>query len=527
MADLLDAAGRAIAPQAVSAIRNRAMLAGSDRAHRAASYRDQALGSWTPFAGSADIGAIWDRDAIVARVRDLIRNNGIARAAVVKQADMVVGRQWRLMSIPDADALGLSRKEAARFGKAIETAFRKWAEDPMRRCDRARRHNFAGLVNLLYREERSSGEALAVLRDKPRPGWAFRTAVQVIDADRLSNPAGRADAPDLKGGVALDEAGEPLGYHIRQAHPYDVAPDPRNMSWVYVPRETDWGRPVCIHGFESDRVEQTRGVSPFASILAPFKMLDRHADAEINSAVANALFVAFVSSSYDPYQVAESLATVENNPVDAGKSWQDIRMDIYKGAPVMLGENRIPVLPPGDEIKLNDTPRQTSEFASFRASFLQEIASALGMPYIALAERWDGVNYSSARAALNEVWRAVTARRAAFVEQVVTPIYLAVLEEILVTGMIDIPAGVPGFYDEPAAWSRGIWIGPGRGYVDPQKEAQASKLRLEANLSTMQRELAEQGLDFEEVVAQRARELETLAEFELGEFFNGADDTSG
>jgi lambda family phage portal protein len=523
MSHLLDSKGAVIPRGTGARLRRQASSlsgTGGDTQYRGASARDAALANWNPLNVSADLAAQFDRNIVTARTRDLIRNNGIARAAIVKQSDMVVGRQFRFLSLPDHRALGVDRETAAAFGQALEAVWRAWAEDPLRRCDRVRRHNFAGLVNLAYREMCSVNEAIAVVRDRPRRGWGWRTAIQLIDSDRLSNPRDLPDGSlsdagyELKGGIEFDPAGEPLAYHVRNRHPLDVTFRTNTYTWTRTPRETAWGRPVFIHAFESDRAEQTRGISPFASILAVFRMIDRHSQAELANAVANSLFVAFIKSSYDPYAVQEGLATGDN-PIDQAKSWQEIRADIYNDAPVNLGGSQIPVMPPGDEIEMNQAARDTASFGEFRSVFLQEIASAIGMPYVALAERWDQVNYSSARAALNEVWRAVQSRRAAFVEQFVNPILMAVLEEAIVTGKLDIPAGAPSLYENPAAYLRGMWVGPGRGYVDPQKEAQGAALRVENNFSTLEREAAEQGLDWEELLDQRAREVVALKEREL------------
>lgn len=507
---LLDQTGAPVPAGAVDAVRRMAWA--GDRPYRAASARDQALSNWNPSGVSADMASLIDRDRVIARVRDLIRNNGLARAAVVKQADMVVGQNWRLVSLPDSMALGISREEAAELGRRIEAVWRQWSSDPLRRCDRQRRHQFPGLVNLMYREFRTAGEALGVLRSHRRSGWMFATALHLIDVDRLSNPRGRTESASLRGGVHLDSAGEPLGYWIRNAHPIDVGHDAKRNSWTYVPKETAWGRPVCVHGFESERPGQTRGVSPFAAVLAPFRMIDRHADAEIASATANALTIATITSGYDPNVVGESFG---GEALGETNSWQDTRMDIHEGAPIYLSGSRIPILPPGDEIKMNNAPRQTAAFDSFRSSFIQEMASALDVPYVALAERWDKVNYSSARAALNEVWRSIQARRASFIEQMITPIFLAVIEEAFANGMLEAPAGAPSFYEAQAAYLKGMWVGPGRGYIDPVKEQTAASMRVEDGMSTLQRECAEQGLDWEEVLDQRARELALQAELEV------------
>ena len=120
-------------------------------------------------------------------------------------------------------------------------------------------------------------------------------------------------------------------------------------------------------------------------------------------------------------------------------------------------------------------------------------------------------NYSSARAALMEAWRFFMGRRQWLSTYWARPVYELWLEEAINKDLID----APGFYDNKALWTRCKWIGPGRGWIDPVKEAQASKIRMEIGLSTLEDECAIQGLDWEEVLEQRAREQTRIQELGL------------
>ena len=79
-------------------------------------------------------------------------------------------------------------------------------------------------------------------------------------------------------------------------------------------------------------------------------------------------------------------------------------------------------------------------------------------------------------------------------------------EEAVNKGLVD----APDFYENRYAYTRCKWIGPGRGWVDPVKEAQACQIRMNIGLSTLENECASQGLDWEEVLEQRAREKERM-----------------
>lgn len=88
-------------------------------------------------------------------------------------------------------------------------------------------------------------------------------------------------------------------------------------------------------------------------------------------------------------------------------------------------------------------------------------------------------------------------------------------------GLVD----APDFYANRYAYTRCKWIGPGRGWVDPVKEAQACQLRMEIGLSTLENECASQGLDWEEVVEQRVREKNKLKEMGLDICFKDEKNT--
>ncbi len=120
-------------------------------------------------------------------------------------------------------------------------------------------------------------------------------------------------------------------------------------------------------------------------------------------------------------------------------------------------------------------------------------------------------NYSSARAALLEAWRYFNARRQWMATYWARPVYELWLEEAINRGIVD----APDFYERRAAWTRCKWIGPGRGWVDPVKEAKAAHLRMQIGLSTLEDECASQGLDWEEVLEQLAREKAKIMELGL------------
>jgi capsid protein len=73
----------------------------------------------------------------------------------------------------------------------------------------------------------------------------------------------------------------------------------------------------------------------------------------------------------------------------------------------------------------------------------------------------------------------------------------------------------PDFYEKSELYLRAKWIGPGRGQIDPVKEAEAAQIRMDTMTSTLEEECAEQGRDWEDVLEQRALEMARMKELDL------------
>lgn len=475
-----------------------------------AGYGHQSTKFWAPVLASADADLLLERNELVARARDLTRNDGAAAAAVLHSADLMVGHRWVLAAKPDYRALGVARDVARELGRAMEREFYTWTHDPRKHCDRRRRQTFPGLLTLMAKQwSGPEGEGLAVLgfRDELKRlelGARYATCLEVIDPDRLSNPMGQVDSDTMRGGIELDEDGAPIAAHIRLAHQIEAGFSTKQYEWERVPWENLGGRPIVLHVFDHDRAGQNRGLTRFAPILISLRQLAQITEAEAANTLINALFGAFIKTGFDPKSIAEALSTDELNP------W-DLRAAFYEKAPLMLNGIRMPVLSPGDEVQLNTSSRTTQPFIEFRAAFLSIVASMTGISYEQLSRDFSRTNYSSARAALNEVWRTVGGRRAQLGQNVADQVYFAVMQEAFDRGYLVEPVGAPPFEEAPGAYCAATWIGPALGSVDPVKDRQAAQIGIEMGLTTLEQEAASEGTDYEDNLDQLAYENELRA----------------
>lgn len=472
----------------------------------------QETADWSPWLGSADSEVNPWRNPIVARIRDMVRNDGWASGSVTRLVDTAVGVTLRPVPRPDFRSLsawspGFDAAWAAEFASWAKGWWRDWAEDPARWCDLKRRHTVPQQFGLAFRSMLVDGDALAVVSWRPDRRAMGRgvlaTTIGLVDADRLSNPQDRMDEDRLRGGVELDADGAAVAYHVREGHPGSFYADAKAYTWRRWVRETAWGRPVVIHHFEADRIDQHRGVGVLAPVLARLRMLNRYDATELQAAVINAVLAAYITSPFDAELVGDALNT------DAGlPAYQKLRTEFHEKNRLKLNGARIPILAPGETIVSVAANRPSSNFGAFQSAFLRNLAAATGQSEMEVSQDWSRTNYSSARAALLVTWKTVLRRRQNFATGFAQHVYAAFLEEAMEREPPPMPRAAPDFAEARAAYSRADWRGPGRGWVDPVKEPAGAQLRMEAALSTLDAESGEAtGMDYEEVLDQRAIEV--------------------
>jgi lambda family phage portal protein len=517
-AQILDASGDPVLPAEIERIRAQAMMDGFGRTdyeapYHASSLLSQDTAAWRPALRSGDFAGLIRRDLTIARIHDIVSNDPHASTALDKLVDLLVGPGLRLSAKPDGVALGIKDREKLRnFARQMQSEWRLFADDPRKLCDKQRKLTMNGLLRLMARTWLTLGEAAAVLTLNDAPGARYETCVLTVDPDRICNPYSDRDTLTLRAGVEMDADGAPIAYHVRDAHLGDYWAPFQQVRWTRVERSTSWGRPVFVHGYEPLRDGDTRGTSPFITLITLMRMLGKFRDNELATATLNALFSAFVESNLGIDEVAQRLSPVTDARTQMGyAAWL---MEYFEKYPARVGGVRIPVMPPGSKVTLNSTPRPATSFAAIETAFLQTFGARLNIPYEELKGDWSKTNYSSFKGALNGCLRGMRRMMATFTEQIVAPIQLAWADEAFDKGYLRPPSGAD-FWEMPGAYLRSKWIGPGRGYVDELKEIEAAGLRMEGLVSTLEIECALQGHDYEDILDQIALEVQDLKDRKL------------
>jgi lambda family phage portal protein len=450
---------------------------------------------WTPLAGSADTDILPEVDDLRARTRDLARNMPIATGAISVNVNNVVGTGLVPKAAVDRDRLGLGEDAAASWERRAEAEFRLAAMT----MDWTRVQVFEELQELVFRSALESGDVLVVRRWRLDPGDAYGLKLQVIEADRLSNPDRRVDRPTLAGGVQTDTSGVPVAYHVSDRHPGDRRTSV--MAWRAIPARYRDGRAICLHLFDRLRPDQTRGIPYLAPVIEDLKELGAYTEAEARAAVVAALYTVFIKT---PDAGGEGPAPATGGTTVAGDGSSEMR----------LGNGAILELAPGEDIQVSNPGRPNPAFDAFVTAVLRQVGVALDLPFEVLVRHFTS-SYSASRAALEVAWQAFRRRRAWLARRFCDEVWEWVIEEAVLTGRLD----CPGFFDDPGlreAWLGVDWIGAVRPSLDPLKDAKADEVDMATGAKTLAQVTTERtGGDWERKTRQRAKEVKLRRELDI------------
>lgn len=480
-------------------------------AYSAASQINGNIALWRPPLRSADADIMRDAAMVRARARDLERNHPYAAQAVRASRIGVIGKRLRYSCRPDHRFLGIDVEEALRWGQEFERVWESYAHGTGFFVDAGRRLNFTQLMALIHDRDFTDGESLVTSEWDTSRKW--RTCFQAIDVDRLSTPQGEVETPNLKGGVALDDLGAPVGYYIREGHPGDFGHvGQRHLRWRYVPRVTAWGRFVANHTFEQLRPAQTRGMSSFASVIAAMKMGQEYTETALQQAVLQSSYAAVLTSQQNYRDALEAIAGM---PADEAPTVLDLAEETLTAAlehheriKLRFQGAQIPVLWPNEKLELIQPGNGAASIGEFQGHATKSYAAGTGTDPITVSQDYSNVNYSSAKMSAASSWRVYDMRRERLISSNAMPMVAAFFEEVIFSGAMKLPRGVPEHqvFEARDALIRGTFLTQGAPMLDPVKERQGQLIGINLGTGTLQDFAAEDGRDYLDLLDQQARE---------------------
>ncbi len=508
--NLLDRAIAAVSPvQGLKRVAARRALevTNSGYGNYGANVTKKSLLGWFYHGGSAKEDIEDNIDVLRQRSRDAYMGIPTASAALKTYCTNVVAGGLIPSPQIDAEVLGLTREQAEELQGKIMREFALWADTTA--CDADGLGNFYKLQQLAYMGFLMNGDSFALLPFRERPGSPYATKVQIIEADRICSPDGydRLMPDTVRGyhvhsivqGVETDKDGMVVAYWICNQHPHSsLALQGGTLEWERVEACGSSGRRNVLHVMTRERAGQRRGVPILAPVLETLKQLGRYTQAEIDAAVISAFFTVLVKP-----------AAVQNGQPIGQYIPKEELVDSGDPGSIEMGTASVLALNPGDDVAFADPKHPNTAYNAFFDAMIKEIGSGVEIPPEVMEKQFTQ-NFSAARGALNEFWRVCDVKRDDFVDSFCQPIYEQFLAEAVARGRIH----APGFFGDPAirkAYCACVWPGPARTSLNPVQEVNAAIQRIDAGLSTAQRETAEMtGGDYMRNMEQRMMEAKKM-----------------
>lgn len=398
------------------------------------------------------------------RSRYEVANNSYAKGIVCTLANDVVGTGPRLQMLTD-------NPEA---NSRIERAFMQWAKAV----------GLAAKLRTMRMSRVESGESFALMARNSALSTPVQLDLRLIEADQVATPDLALSDRSAIDGIVFDEFGNPVEYHVLRHHPGDVRWFV-GLEYDRVPTE------AMIHYFRADRPGQSRGIPDITPALPLFAQLRRFTLAVLGAAETAAEFAGVLQTDAPPNGEAEDI-----EPMDT----------------IELEQRMLLTLPGGWKMAQLKAEQPATTYGEFKREILNEIARCLNMPYNVAAGNSSGYNYASGRLDHQTYFKAIRIEQAHIECAVLDRLFDAWLDEaVLVEGLL--PQSMRTT-DAPRAHQ---WFWDGNEHVDPAKEASAQATRLTSRTTSLAREYAKQGLDWEAELRQIAKEREFMRELGIDE----------
>ena len=496
-------------------------------AYDGAAVFDKQLNLWQPPLSSADAEILPDKKILDARSRDVSRNDAYVQGGAQLHKDAIVGHMYLLNAKPNLEVLGWTQERGEAFQKEVEAKFQVWAESPHNWVDARRKNDLTGLIRLAVGVYVFGGEVLGTCEWINTNRREFRTAIQLVDADRLLTPYTEENNPRVKGGIKFDSYGGPVSAFIRTRHPSDFNLIPDGLDYKEVGFQKPWGRQQVIHILNEKRVDQSRAVSDVVAGLRELAITRKFRDVTLQNAVVNATYAASIESEL-PSEVVYQQMGAGDTPGAAVTNYASdylsgIAEYVKSSKNMQIDGVKVPHLFPGTKLNLRPAGTPGGVGQDFETSLLRYVAVTLGVSYEELSRDYSKTNYSSARAALTQTWRFMQGRKKEVADRMANIVYRLWLEEAINQDQIETyRASEAGLLYTNGhqnlmfdALTQATWIGASRGQIDELKETQAAVLRIKYGLSTHEDELSRLGKDWRKVYAQMAREAEMREELDI------------
>lgn len=367
-------------------------------------------------------------------------------------------------------------------------------------CHRPARDNYLPMSHhqsLLARSWFVDGDIFVYKTYLPKTG---RPAIQLIEAHRIETPGNMSseEGKTIIDGVTIDSATLPIGYQVRVANiaspytygigqPNSIRVQPANLTYNFVPAEN------MFHLFEPPRPGMTRGLPMAYAELNDLQDLYELQDLEMQKARDGARITTVISNKTGEADLSNSFRqrmSLQSQNAQGGATVKQVPQ-YYE---VTMGGQTVYVCH-GDAINQFKSDQPSAATQEYWNTLIGKVSMGCGLP------RQLVVPYSIQGTALRcdiETAAAFFKARSSVVGHTMYEIYRWAM-----AWAIENDRRLKG---APKDWDQVVVRPPRSINVDIGRQSAALISELQAGIRTLQDVCSELGLDWREVLRQRARE---------------------
>lgn len=425
-------------------------------------YRRIFNSNWPGGGGAFDASGHGDRWPVSSQIWSPVSQSLAAAGPISTRADWLVNNSPTAAAFIECwvSSLG-STGPTVRCGHpdpekraAIEKAWNRFAK----RCDAEGRGDLTGFLAKLIRCLVITGDGFCHM--VTREG---RLELRLISTEQVWRPYTRVlpDGRRIFSGVEVDETGRRIAYWVIRQQ--------MDLPWATYPLPDRISADDLLHVFVPSFPGSVRGISWMVAIATRLLELDRLEDAAMARANTAALFTGWIRDIDNTSGFATDL-----QPGRDGK------------AQLSMEPGELRRLPPGTDIVFPSNIPDMAGLSDFLKHMLRSIASGGGVPATLLTGDLSDVNYSSARAGLEQFKRAVARlQQSNLVAQLLQPIWERFVTLEVLSGRLeadDFETDSDAYFDVEFRW-------PAWASLDPGKDADADISLLNSKLRSVPRSL--------------------------------------
>lgn len=325
----------------------------------------------------------------------------------------------------------------------------------------------------------ATGESCFIIHHDTTPGRYIPFALQATSTTNLTEWGATPHAGNLiyRGIEYQPMSGKIMAFHFDDSALDTTGLNSTGLGTVRVEAQ------YVIFDKMSKHPGQMRGISPLAASVLVAHDFEDVFNSEIDAAKMTAKFLGTVTTPDAAEFMRRNAVALNEGGTKYQQEVQNSLMQFIKN---------------GEKVEWTTPTRPSNILLPFTEVILRMIASNIQLPYELIAQNFTGMNYTVTRASRAHLQKMIQPKMKYQITHVNRPITKNIIQSAVLTGRLELP----GYWQNPRYYERGVYQLPGLEPVDPFRQAKADAENLANMITSPQEVCARRGVEYEEVVEQ-------------------------